>query len=105
MEKQDFALVKAIKYFRVYILYSHVIAYVPNAVVKDIITQDGLDGKSGKWIATILEYDLESTKLIKGQCLAKLMAESNCQALDINFITEMDNGEEMETPQINQDFI
>jgi len=38
MEKQAFALVKAIKYFRVYILYSHVIAYVPNVVVKDILT-------------------------------------------------------------------
>jgi hypothetical protein len=33
MEKQDFALVKAIKDFRVYILHSHVIAYVPNTVV------------------------------------------------------------------------
>lgn len=86
MEKQDFALVKAIKDFKVYILYSHVIAYVPNAVVKDILTQDGIEGKRGKWISTILEYDIEikPTKLIKGQRLAKLMAETNCQALDIN---------------------
>ena len=38
MEKQALALVKAIKYFRVYILYSHIIAYVPNSVVKDIIS-------------------------------------------------------------------
>jgi len=77
MEKQTFALVKAIKDFRVYILYSHVIAYVPNVVVKDILTQDVPDGKRGKWIATILEYDLEikPTKLIKAQGLAKLMAE------------------------------
>lgn len=69
MEKQAFSLVKVIKYFRVYILYSHVIAYVPNAVVKkDILTQVGVDGKRGKWIATILEYDIEikPTKLIKG---------------------------------------
>ena len=57
MEKQAFALVKAIKDFRVYILYSHIIAYVPNSVVKDILTQDRPDGKRGKWIATILEYD------------------------------------------------
>ena len=33
------------------------------------------------------------------------MAESNCQALDINFIAEMDNGEEMETPPIREAFI
>lgn len=80
MEKQAFALVKAIKDFRVYILYSHVIAYVPNAVVKDILTQDGIEGKRGKLIATILEYDIEikPTKLIKGQGLAQLMTETNC---------------------------
>jgi hypothetical protein len=38
MEKQAFTLVKAIKDFRVYILHSHTIAYVSNAVVKDILT-------------------------------------------------------------------
>ena len=104
MEKQAFALVKAIKDFRVYILYSHVIAYVPNAVVKDILTQDGIEGKRGKWIATILEYDIEikPTKLIKGQGLAQLMTETNCQALDIN---ELDNEQEMATPQISQAFL
>ena len=75
MEKQAFALVKAIKDFRVYILYYHVIGYVPNDVFKDILTWDGIEGKRGKWIATILEYDIEikPTKLIKGHGLAKLM--------------------------------
>jgi len=33
------------------------------------------------------------------------MAESNCQALDSNFIVEMDNGEDMVTPPISQAFI
>jgi len=77
MEKQALALVKAIKDFRLYILYSHIIAYVPNLVVKDILTQNGPEGKRRKWIATILEYDIEikPTKLIKGQVLSKLVAE------------------------------
>ena len=68
MEKQAFALVKALKDFRVYILHSHIISFVPNLVVKDILTQDP-DGKRDKWIALILDYDLEikPTKLIKGQ--------------------------------------
>lgn len=48
MEKQAFTLVQAIKDFKVYILYSHIIAYVPNVVVKDILTQIGIDGKRGK---------------------------------------------------------
>ena len=83
------------------------IAYVPNVVVKDILTQNGPDGKRGKWIATILEYDIEikPTKLIKGQGLAKLMAESNCRALDIYFIGDLDDQEETSTPHINETFI
>eukprot|EP00253_Pinus_taeda_P002011 PITA_02011 len=104
MEKRAYSLVKAIKDFRVYILYSHVIAYVPSAVVKDILTQEGIEGKRGKWITNILEYDIEikPTKLIKGQGLAKLITETNFQALDIN---ELDNEQEMATPQINQAFL
>ena len=74
MEKQAYALVKGLKDFRVYILHSHIIALVPHIVVKDILSQDP-DGKRGKWIAVILEYDLEikPTKLIKGQGLTQLM--------------------------------
>jgi hypothetical protein len=48
MEKQAFSLVKAIKDFRVYILHSHTISYVPNTVVKDILTHYNPDGRRGK---------------------------------------------------------
>ena len=98
-------MVKALKYFRVYIIHSHIIAFVPNSVVKDILTQDP-DGKRGKWIAVILEYDLEikPTKLIKGQGLAKLMAESNCEVLDINMINALDDQEEFSTPIVEDYF-
>ena len=58
MEKQAFALVKDFKAFRVYILHSHIISFVPNSIVKDILSQDR-DGKRDKWIVVILEYDLE----------------------------------------------
>eukprot|EP00253_Pinus_taeda_P025418 PITA_25418 len=98
IEKQALALVKALKDFRVYILHSHILAYVPNAVVKDVLVQADPEGRRGKWIAALLEYDIEikPTKLVKGQGLAKLMAESNLHALDINLIVAMsdENGEE-----------
>ena len=76
MEKQAYALVKTLKDLRVYMLHSHVIAYVPNSVVKDILTQPDPDGRRGKWIVVLLEYDLEikPTKLVKGKQLSRLMA-------------------------------
>lgn len=92
MEKNVFSLVKALKDFRVYILNSHIIAFVPSVVVKNILRQNDPDGRRGKWIIVILEYDIEikPTKLIKGQGLEKPMVESNFHALDINYIDALD---------------
>ena len=75
IEKQALALVKELKDFRVYILHSHILAYVPNTVVKDVLVQTDPEERRGKWIAALLEYDVEikPTKLVKGQGLAKLM--------------------------------
>lgn len=91
IEKQSLALVKALKDFRVYILHSHILAYVPNIVVKDVLVQTDPEGRRGKWIVALLEYDVEikPTKLVKGQGFAKLMAKSNLHALDINLIATM----------------
>jgi hypothetical protein len=91
MEKQAYSLVKALKEFRTYILHSHIIAYVPSNYVKDFLTQLDPEGRRGKWITTMLEYDLEikPTKFIKGQGITKLMAQSNCDVLVINFIDDM----------------
>ena len=93
MEKQAYALVKALKDFRVYILYSHIIAHVPSTVVKGILTQTDPEGRRAKWIATLLEYEIKikPTKLIKGKGLAKMMANSNCEALQINFLSHQAN--------------
>ena len=79
-------MVKAMNSFRAYVLHSKIIAYVPSSIVKDILNQPHIDGRRGKWIEKIQEYDLEikPTKLVKGQGLTKLLAESNCRALGIN---------------------
>ena len=89
MEKQAYALIKSLKYFRFYILHSHIIAYVPNSIVKGILTQPYLEGRRVKWIAVLLEYDIEinPTKLVKGQGLEKMMTNSNCDSLQLNFLT------------------
>jgi hypothetical protein len=48
---------------------------MPKNVVKDILTQPDLEGRRGKWIASMLEYDLKikPTKMINGQGLANMM--------------------------------
>ena len=73
LEKQAYALVKSLKFFRIYVLHSKVISYVPNVVVKDVLTQPDSEGKRGRWIAKIMEYDVDikSTKVVKGKGLAK----------------------------------
>eukprot|EP00253_Pinus_taeda_P024831 PITA_24831 len=99
--------VLALKDFQVYILHSHILAYVPNAVVKDVLVQADLEGRRGKWIAALLEYDVEikPTKLVKRQGLAKLVAESNLHALDINMITALSDENNEETPiQVSEMF-
>jgi hypothetical protein len=58
--------------------------------VKEILTQPDIDGKKAKWIAKLIEFDIEvkPTKLVKGQGLANILTEENCDLLDINFIGE-----------------
>jgi hypothetical protein len=99
MEKQDYALVKALKSFRVYFFHSKVTAYVPSASVKDILIQPDVDGRRGKWIAKIFEFDLEikPTKLVKGRGLDKLLVESNCRALGVIFINTFSENQPAES--------
>jgi hypothetical protein len=78
VEKQAYALVKSLKEFKTYIFHYCVIAYMPSNSIKDIMNQPNPEARRGKWIAVMLEYNLEinPTKRIKGQGLAKLMAQS-----------------------------
>ena len=93
MEKQAYALVKSLKEFRVYVLHSHIIAYVRSNLVTSILTQTNTEGKRSKWIDVLLEYDIEikPTKFIKGQGLAKMMTDSNYESLQLNFLTSHSN--------------
>jgi hypothetical protein len=89
IEKKAYALVESLKELRIYILHSHVVSYVPNNFVKDILNQSDTEGIREKWIVVLLEYDLEikTTKLIKGQGISKLMTQSNYDVLGKNFIS------------------
>ena len=77
------------KSFRIYILHSRVIEYVPFASIKDVLTQPDANGRRAKWIAKLIEFNIElkPTKLVRGQGLARLMAKENCRMLDMDFIS------------------
>jgi hypothetical protein len=96
-------MVKSLKAFKTYVLHSKIIAYVTTSSMKDILVQPDSDGRRGRWIAKIQEFDLEvkPTKLIKGKGLAKLLAESNFKALDINFPQESD--EDTDLNELNEE--
>jgi hypothetical protein len=68
--------------------------------VKDILVQHDSDKKRGRWLAKIQEFDLEikPTKLVKGKGLAKLLAESNLRALDINCLQGEDEDAHSQEP-------
>ena len=71
-------------------LHSKTFAYVPNAATKDILTHPDSEGKRGRWIEKIMEYDVEirPTKLVKGQGLAELLADSNFQYLQLHLVED-----------------
>ena len=45
MEKQAYGLVEALKFFRIYVLHSKILAYVPSSAVKEIFAQPDSEGK------------------------------------------------------------
>ncbi len=89
-EKQAYALVKVVKAFRCYLVGAIFITFVPSAAVKDIFSQQEVFGRRCRWINKIQEFNIEIyiTKLVRGHGLAKLMAQSNLDANQINLVTD-----------------
>jgi hypothetical protein len=59
LENEAYAMVKDLKSFRTYVPHSRIIAYVPTSSFKDILVQPDSDGRRGRWLAKIQEFDLE----------------------------------------------
>jgi hypothetical protein len=78
--------VKELKKFIYYILNSKVLVCVTTNYIEDILIHLNNEGRRGKWITKIQDYDMEikPTKLVKGQGLAKILDESNCKVLGMN---------------------
>jgi hypothetical protein len=74
-------------------LHSKAIDYVPTNAIKYILVQPDNDGRRGRWLAKIQEFDLEvkPTKLMKGQGLARLLSKSNFKELGMNNLESHDS--------------
>ena len=60
IEKNAYALVRAVKQFRFYVLNSHSKAFVPDLIVKTVLTQQEIGvNKRASCIAKVKEYDLD----------------------------------------------
>lgn len=88
LKKQAYTLIKSLKAFKVYILHCKIVAYVPSIAIKDVLAQPNADGRRAKWIAKLIEFNIElkSTKLVRGRGLSRLLAEENCRTLDMNLM-------------------
>lgn len=78
MEKHAYAMVRALKNFRFYILHSHSVIYVPYFVVKSILTQQEVGcNNRGAWIEKVQDYDnkIKPTRIVRGNILCKALVE------------------------------
>jgi hypothetical protein len=85
IEKQTYAPVKSLKHFRTYVGYNKIKAFVANPTPKHVLSQHDCLGSRGKWMSQIQKYDLEinPSKIIKGQGLAKMLTEGNQEAIEV----------------------
>eukprot|EP00253_Pinus_taeda_P010931 PITA_10931 len=76
VEKQAFAMYKAIKHYRPFLLKNHTKVIVPFSSVRQLLIQRELGEKRANWVTTLQEYDLEikPAKIVRGQGFCRLLA-------------------------------
>ena len=76
VEKQAFAVFKAVKHYRPFLLKTHTKVIVPFPAVRKLLIQKELGEKRENWVTTLQEYDLEikPAKIVRGQGFCRLLA-------------------------------
>jgi hypothetical protein len=62
VEKQAYAVFKAIKYFRPFLLKTHTKIIVPFPAVRNLLVQKDVGEKRANWVTALQEYDLRSNQ-------------------------------------------
>ncbi|XP_059070734.1 uncharacterized protein LOC131077143 [Cryptomeria japonica] len=90
LQKNAYGHEKPIAYYRKSLspmeVGAEVIAYVPNAVVKDVLRQTEVTGRRCRWINQIQEFsiDIKITQVVKGHGLVKFIAEEDMEEAQVN---------------------
>ena len=68
VDKQAYAVFKAVKQFRPYILKNQTKVIVPHLVVRSLFVQKELGERRGNWVIALWEYGLEfnPASIVKG---------------------------------------
>ena len=68
VDKQAYAVFKAVKQFRPYILKNQTKVIVPHPAVRSLFVQKELGERRGNWVIALQEYDLEfkPASIVKG---------------------------------------
>eukprot|EP00253_Pinus_taeda_P036378 PITA_36378 len=76
VEKQAFAVYKAVRHYRPFLLKAHTKVIVPFSSVRQLLIQRELEEKRANWVTTLQEYDLEikPAKIVRGQGFCRLLA-------------------------------
>jgi ribonuclease HI len=89
VEKLCLSLYYACSKFRHYILSSHCIVMCQHNVVRCMMQRPILSGRMGKWVYSLVEYELsyESLKAVKGQVVADFIVDHGVEMDDACTIT------------------
>eukprot|EP00253_Pinus_taeda_P031826 PITA_31826 len=76
VEKQAFAVYKAVKHYKLFLLKAHTKVIVPFSSVRQLLIQRELGEKIANWVTMLQEYDIEikPVKIVRGQGFCRLLA-------------------------------
>jgi ribonuclease HI/transposase InsO family protein len=86
VDQQAYAVFKAVKHFRSYLLKSRTKVIVPYPAVRNLLVQKELGEKRANWVTSLQEFDLEITpaQIVRGQGLCKLVVDSEIDQKEDN---------------------
>jgi hypothetical protein len=85
IDKQAYAVYKAVKHFRSYILKNHTKVIVPHPAVRSLFTQQEMGERRGNWMAVVQEFDLDikPAKLVKDKVCASSQSKPRIKQMKI----------------------